>query len=191
MKKILLIDNFDSFTFNLVDLFRMKGCQVKVVRNTICKEKVLDYSPDLIVFSPGPGSPEQAGNMIEIIKEFASLIPMFGVCLGHQAIVLAFGGSLKKITPFHGKSCKVMNSNEDKTLLRDLPNEFEVGRYHSLAADLIPSELEVIAVSLDKTVMALKHKDLPVFGVQFHPESILTYKNKVGEKIIDNLISLI
>lgn len=189
MKKILLIDNYDSFTFNLVDYFKKLGNKVEVVRNNIEIEKVKEYQPDLIVFSPGPGNPADAGNMIPIITHYKYEIPMFGVCLGHQAIVLAFGGSLFRVEPRHGKISKISKTGTSNNLFLGLPNEFEAGRYHSLAANYVPDELEVTAESDDGLVMALSHKTLPIYGVQFHPESILTYKNNTGETIIKNLIA--
>jgi anthranilate synthase/aminodeoxychorismate synthase-like glutamine amidotransferase len=189
MKNIVVIDNFDSFTFNLVDYFRKLGNNVEIVRNTVCPEKVIEFNPDLIVFSPGPGSPEHAGNMVAIIEKFKCSIPMLGVCLGHQAIVLAFGGSLKKVNPVHGKISKITQSGDTSKLFKEIPNEFEAGRYHSLAADAMPDCLNITAMSDDNVVMALQHKEYPIYGVQFHPESILTYKNNVGIKIIINLLN--
>jgi anthranilate synthase component 2 len=187
MKKIVIIDNFDSFTFNLVDYFKRTGNIVEVYRNNISVEEVVSLRADLIVFSPGPGSPEEAGNMIEIIKALVGKTAMFGVCLGHQAMILALNGTLKKVAPVHGKSSKIVSTNNSK-LFKDIQTEFEAGRYHSLAAEHVPIEFSVTAVSEDNVVMAIEYEQMGLYGVQFHPESILSMKNNLGEKIINNLL---
>lgn len=189
MKKVLLIDNFDSFTFNLADYLECEGLEVKSVRNTVAVDFVDTYKPDLIVFSPGPGSPETAGNMIEMIKTYTGKYPMFGVCLGLQAMILAYGGTLKKVHPHHGKQ-SVINTVTDP-LFEDISRQIKAGRYHSLAADVVPSCLKIIATTDDNIVMAVKHESELIYGVQFHPESILTAEQGVGRQIIRNLIAMI
>lgn len=185
-KKILLIDNFDSFVFNLADYLKRFNCQVIVYRNNIAISKVSEINPDLIIISPGPGNPEQAGNIIPIIKKYYKKYPIFGVCLGHQAIIQAFGGTLRVLDkPYHGKQSLI--THDGRTIFESLPNPLEVGRYHSLAGNKIPRCLEKSAM-LDNIVMAVRHKQYSVEGVQFHPESILTSKNDNGLKIIKNLI---
>ena len=184
-KKILLIDNFDSFVFNLADYLKRFNCQVIVYRNNISISQVKEINPDLIIISPGPGNPKQAGNIIPIIKKYYQKYPIFGVCLGHQAIIQAFGGTLRVLDkPYHGKQSLI--THDGKTIFKGLPNPLEVGRYHSLVGDKIPQCLEKSAM-LDDVVMAVRHKQYPVEGVQFHPESILTSKDENGLKIIKNL----
>lgn len=185
-KKILLIDNFDSFTFNLVDYLKRYKCQVDIFRNNMAIKKVEEINPDLIVISPGPGNPKQAGNLLSIIKKYKNKYPIFGVCLGHQAIIEAFGGTLRVLgEPYHGKQSLV--THDEKTIYKGLPNPIEAGRYHSLVGYDIPDCLEVSATT-GQVVMGVRHKSLPIEGVQFHPESILTYKDNNGLKIIKNLI---
>lgn len=187
-KNIVLIDNFDSFTYNLVDYLRQCGASVTVQRNTASVKAIADLKPDLIVYSPGPGNPSQSGHLIEYIKNFSGTIPQFGVCLGLQAMVEAFGGSLKILQhPMHGKASLI--KHDGKTIFSGLPNPMTVGRYHSLAADKMPAEFTVTARSLDDDeVMAIRHNTLPIEAVQFHPESILTYKNGAGLNLIRNVM---
>jgi len=186
MKKILLIDNFDSFTFNLVDYFRRLDCEVVVYRNDVAVEKVEEVAPDLIVFSPGPSVPSKAGNMMNIIEEYHLKYPMFGVCLGHEAFIEFFGGSLKLVDPVHGKSSEI--SHDGKTIFGDLDDNFAAGRYHSLCADEVP-ECFNISAKFDDLVMAIRHKELPIEGVQFHPESVLSMKGGAGFQIIKNIVN--
>ena len=186
MKKIFLIDNFDSFTFNLVDYFRKLGCEVFIYRNDVSVEKVEEIDPDLIVFSPGPSVPENAGNMMAIIEKYHKKYPMFGVCLGHEAFIEFFGGSLKFIPPVHGKNSKI--THDGKTIFDGVEKDFLAGRYHSLCADQVPECFEVSA-SCDDLVMAIRHKDLPIEGVQFHPESVLSMKGGNGFKMIENIVN--
>lgn len=189
-KKILVIDNFDSFTFNLVDYFLQLDCEVEVFRNTAEIEIVEKVDPDLIVFSPGPSVPKNAGNMLAIIEEYQDRYPMFGVCLGLEAFVEAFGGTLKFVHPVHGRSSTV--NHQEKGVFKGLKNGFEAGRYHSLVTDKVPDCFDVTATcsSIDDEdlVMGLKHKKLPIEGVQFHPESVLTMKAGAGKQIIKNVI---
>jgi anthranilate synthase/aminodeoxychorismate synthase-like glutamine amidotransferase len=185
-KKIFLIDNFDSFTFNLVDYFEQLGCEVVVYRNNVSVEKIEEIDPDLIVFSPGPSIPKNAGNMMEIIKLYENKYPMFGVCLGHEAFIEHFAGSLKFIKPVHGKATAI--EHDGKGIFTDIEAGFKAGRYHSLSADRVPDCFEVSAKS-DGEVMAIRHKDLNIIGVQFHPESVLSMKGENGFKLIKNLVN--
>lgn len=185
-KNILVIDNFDSFTFNLVDYFKQLGANVVVYRNDIDPKFIDTISPDLIVISPGPSVPKNAGNLMKIIDKYHDKYPIFGVCLGHEALIEYFGGSLKFLTPFHGKSSKI--HHDGKGIFKDLDQDFNGGRYHSLVADKVPSCFKISATH-DDLVMAIRHKTLPINGVQFHPESVLTMKGQNGFRLIKNLIS--
>ena len=191
IKNILLIDNFDSFTYNLVDEFEKRNCKVFVYRNNVSLEKIKEITVtkkiELIIISPGPATPEKAGNSIKIIKEFSGKIPLFGVCLGEQAIITAFGGKVEKAKEtIHGKASLV--THDSKTIFSGIGNPFQVGRYHSLCGTKIPSCLEVSAKSKSGIVMGVRHKEFFVEGVQFHPESILTPE---GGKIIENILKLL
>ena len=171
---ILLVDNYDSFTYNLAHLFGGLGAEVIVRRNdAIDAAGAVRLAPSQLVISTGPGRPTDAGATLEIIRRLAPGTPTLGICLGHQAIVEAFGG---KVTPartlVHGKACTVRH--DGRGLFSALPDELEVGRYHSLAATQIPPLLEISATAADGEVMAVRHRELPVDGVQFHPESVLT-----------------
>lgn len=185
-KNILVIDNFDSFTFNLVDYFKQLGCNVSVYRNNIDPDLIKEINPDLIVISPGPSVPKNAGNLMQIIDKYHKEYPIFGVCLGHEALIEYFGGKLKFTEPVHGKSSKI--HHDSKSIFRGIDQNFDGGRYHSLVADKVPSCFTVSAKSCG-LVMAIRHKKLPIEGVQFHPESVLTMKGKNGFKLIKNLIS--
>ena len=171
---ILLVDNYDSFTYNLAHLFGELGVEVSVRRNdAVDADGAARLAPSHLVISPGPGRPGDAGSTLEIIRRLAPTTPTLGVCLGHQAIVEAFGGEIGAAqTLVHGKACTV--SHDGTGLFAGLPAELEVGRYHSLAAARIPDVLEVCATAADGEVMAVRHRSLPVDGVQFHPESVLT-----------------
>ena len=171
---ILLIDNYDSFTYNLVHLFGELGAEICVRRNDeLDADEAERMAPSHLVVSPGPGRPGQSGATLEIVHRLAPSVPTLGVCLGHQAIVEAFGGEVGLArTLVHGKAATV--SHDGRGLFRGLPDEFEAGRYHSLAATRIPDVLEVSATTTDGEVMAVRHRELRVDGVQFHPESILT-----------------
>jgi anthranilate synthase/aminodeoxychorismate synthase-like glutamine amidotransferase len=183
--KILVIDNFDSFTFNLVDYFKQLKCKVIVYRNNMAPELVEEVNPDLIVISPGPSVPKNAGNLMKIIDKYHDKYPIFGVCLGHEALIEYFGGSLKFVRPVHGKSSPIHHNK--KGIFKGLEQDFKGGRYHSLAGDKIPKCFDITAKS-DGIVMAIKHKKLPIIGVQFHPESILSMKGQNGFKLIENLV---
>jgi anthranilate synthase/aminodeoxychorismate synthase-like glutamine amidotransferase len=172
--KVLLIDNYDSFTFNLVHLFEELGAEVLVRRNdAIDADGAERLAPSHLVVSPGPGRPECAGATIEILLRLVPRVPTLGVCLGHQAIVAAFGGEVGPAASIvHGKASGV--THDGRGIFRGMPAEFEAGRYHSLAATQVPAELEVSARCAEGEVMAVRHRKLPVDGVQFHPESVLT-----------------
>jgi anthranilate synthase/aminodeoxychorismate synthase-like glutamine amidotransferase len=184
---ILMIDNYDSFTYNLVQYLGALGVEIQVFRNDkISIERIIKIKPAKIVISPGPGRPEDAGISCDVIKEFAGKIPILGVCLGHQAIGYAYGGRIvgaKKL--MHGKTSLIYHNG--KTIFKNIPNPFEATRYHSLlvARKNLPGCLEVIAWTKEKEIMGLKHKEYPVWGVQFHPESILT---KSGKDILRNFV---
>ena len=185
---VLMIDNFDSFTYNLADEFEKRNCKVEVYRNNIglknFEELVEKLRPNLIVISPGPSSPKDAGISIYVIKKYSGKIPIFGVCLGHQCIIEAFGGVVNRAPEvLHGKPSRI--THDKKSIFKDIENPFQVGRYHSLAGIRIPNELIVSAESDSGIVMGVRHKKFFVEGVQFHPESILTPN---GGLLIENLI---
>jgi anthranilate synthase component 2 len=171
---ILLIDNYDSFTYNLAHLFAELGAEVDVRRNdAIDADEAERLAPSHLVVSPGPGRPADAGATPEIVRRLAPRTPTLGVCLGHQAIVEAFGGEVGPAkTLVHGKASVI--SHDGRGLFAGLPDDFLAGRYHSLAATSVPDELEVSAFCSEEEVMAVRHRTLPVNGVQFHPESVLT-----------------
>lgn len=204
---VLIIDNYDSFVFNLARYFEIIGHKTKIVRNDqITLDEIENLRPNYIVISPGPGNPTQAGISLEVIRNFFDKIPILGVCLGHQAIGQAFGLKVKRAKrPLHGKASFIAHNGEG--IFKNLPNPLTVGRYHSLIVvennnpyilhnditvdtSLIHNmtDLVITARSLDDEVMALQHKNFPLFGVQFHPESTLT---KYGLDIIKNFISYI
>jgi anthranilate synthase component 2 len=171
---MFLLDNYDSFTYNLAHLFGELGVDVVVKRNDeITVDEIEAMEPSHVVISPGPGRPEDAGISVELVRRVAGRVPLLGVCLGHQAIVQAFGGEVGFARALlHGKASPV--NHDGRGLFRGLPDGFEAGRYHSLAATRLPDELEQSAHAEDGEVMAVRHRELPVDGVQFHPESVLT-----------------
>jgi anthranilate synthase component 2 len=186
--KIAVLDNYDSFTYNLVHLFeQIEDCSVTVYRNDqIEKEELEDF--DMIVLSPGPGIPDEAGILKEVISHYASKKPIFGVCLGLQAIVEVFGGSIQNLTEvFHGVSTPMYAEVDDALLFQGVENGFEAARYHSwiAAEDNFPDTLEITAKDGQGQIMAIRHKDLPIHAVQFHPESILTPSGKTQ---LENLV---
>ncbi len=186
---ILFVDNFDSFTFNLVDALSALGAHVDVYRNTVPPEDIIGIAKrrvsKMIVLSPGPGAPEDAGSCMDIIRATAGSIPVFGVCLGHQAIIAAFGGKVGPLEElFHGKKSQIHHT--DHEMFAGIPNEFDVGRYHSLGSTSVPEELKVTA-SRGDIVMAVAHRKFPIYGVQFHPESLLTTH---GQTILANVLDL-
>ncbi|WP_326542194.1 anthranilate synthase component II [Pseudorhodoferax sp.] len=176
MAKLLMVDNYDSFTFNLVQYFGELGAEVEVFRNDeIDIAGVAARKPDLLVISPGPCSPAEAGISVEAIRHFAGKLPILGVCLGHQSIGAAFGGQIVRAQQLmHGKTSEITTTREG--VFADLPERFTVNRYHSLAIarDTCPAALAVTARTEDGEIMGVRHKELPIQGVQFHPESILT-----------------
>ena len=173
---ILVIDNFDSFTFNLVQYVQEIGEEVIVLRNNqVSLKEITDMNPDYILISPGPGNPDTAGICLDVVKNFYQEIPILGVCLGHQIIAQAFGGIVKKASkPMHGKISLI--NHDQNEIFQDIPSPLPVTRYHSLVVDepSFPSCLEISARTNDGEIMAIRHKKFKVEGVQFHPESILT-----------------
>jgi len=188
---ILMIDNYDSFTYNLVQYFGELKARVEVYRNDeITIEEIRRKGPERIVISPGPSSPVNAGISVEVVRQFAGLVPVLGVCLGHQAIGHAFGGRIINARRLmHGKTSLIKHTGVD--LFRGLKNPFEATRYHSLVIEkeTCPECLEVIAWSDDEDaeIMGVRHRSLPVWGVQFHPESILTID---GKRLLENFLAL-
>jgi anthranilate synthase/aminodeoxychorismate synthase-like glutamine amidotransferase len=184
--RVLVIDNYDSFTYNLVQYLGELGAEVEVVRNDRATvADLLERKPDRVVVSPGPCTPTEAGISVEAMKAFPEAgIPSLGVCLGHQSMVEAFGGEVIRADPVHGKGAEV--SHDGTGLYEGLPNPLDAGRYHSLIADPdLPEELEVTSTSGD-IVMGVRHRTLPAEGVQFHPESVLTPE---GKKLLANFLA--
>lgn len=190
MMKILILDNYDSFTYNLVQLVEQIAgeASLEVFKNDeISIDKVAEY--DKVILSPGPGVPSEAGILLDVIKEYAPKKSILGVCLGQQAIAEAFGGSLMNLPEiFHGVGIDTKVLKDDTKLFQNIPNEIKVGRYHSwiVNPDTFPNELEVTAVDGQGMVMALQHKEYDVHAVQFHPESVLTPE---GRKILENFLN--
>ena len=187
---ILLIDNYDSFSYNLYQFIGSITEDIKVIRNDELTVKEIEaLNPSRIVLSPGPGRPENAGVIVDVIKELKGKIPILGVCLGHQAISMAFGATVTYAPQLmHGKQSEVTIDTEDR-LFKGLPEKIKVARYHSLIADAatIPDCLKVTAVTKDNEVMAVSHKEYPIYGVQFHPESIMTPD---GQTMLKNFINI-
>lgn len=186
---ILMVDNYDSFTYNLVQYLGELGAQVKVFRNDkIGIQKIGRLKPKKIVISPGPGRPENAGISCDVIKEFTGKIPILGVCLGHQCIGYVYGGRIVNARVLmHGKTSLIYHNR--KTIFKGLPNPFEATRYHSLVIEKksLPEILEITAWTKSGEIMGVKHKKYPLWGVQFHPESILT---KTGKDILANFLDV-
>jgi anthranilate synthase component II len=186
---LLMIDNYDSFTYNLVQYFGELGMDVRVYRNDrITLDEIEALHPEQIVISPGPCTPKEAGISIGVIKRFAGSLPILGVCLGHQAIGEAFGGEVVRADRLmHGKTSMIRH--DGKTIFKTLPNPFEATRYHSLIVKRksLPSCLEISAWTDREEIMGVRHRDYPVEGVQFHPESILT---KPGKNLLKNFIGI-
>ena len=184
-----MIDNYDSFTYNLVQYLGELGADLKVYRNDkITIEQIQEMRPERIVISPGPGRPEDAGISVEIIKKLSGKIPILGVCLGHQAIGYAFGGKIVQAKELmHGKTSQIFHNK--KGIFKSIENPFEATRYHSLVIEKksLPKCLEINAWTKDKEIMGVEHNKFPLWGVQFHPESILT---KAGKKILKNFLEL-
>ena len=189
MRKVLFIDNFDSFTYNLVDDFCKRNCQAKVYRADTELEELRaladEFNPDLLVISPGPGTPDTAGVSLSAVGKNRFARPIFGVCLGHQVIAQYFGGQIGHAPePMHGKPSRV--THDQRGIFSGVENPLQAGRYHSLCVLELPDCLEQTA-EFEGIVMGVKHRELPIFGVQFHPESILT---PAGGKIIENILSI-
>jgi anthranilate synthase component II len=186
---ILVIDNYDSFTYNLVQALGKKTQDILVMRNNeITSDEIAHLAPRGIVLSPGPGKPEHAGITVEVIQRFGSKIPILGVCLGHQAIGFAFGARVTYApTLMHGRTSMVTHSG--KTILKSVSNPLRVGRYHSLviSPDTFPNELKISARTHDGIIMGVTHRTFPIEGIQFHPESVLTQE---GEKILTNWLEV-
>ncbi len=187
--KVLFIDNFDSFTYNLVDDFSKRNCKTLVYRADTNIVQLIqsanEFRPDLLVISPGPGTPDTAGVTLAAIDYFKDNLPIFGVCLGHQSICQYFGGTVGHAPqPVHGKPSRI--NHNGKGIFEGVENPLQAGRYHSLCATSLPDCLEKTA-DFEGIVMAVEHKTLPIFGVQFHPESILT---PAGGKIIENMLNI-
>ncbi|MEC2076618.1 aminodeoxychorismate/anthranilate synthase component II [Metabacillus fastidiosus] len=185
---ILMIDNYDSFTFNLVQYLGELGEELLVKRNDeITIAEIEELNPDFLMISPGPCSPNEAGVSLDVIEYFAGKIPIFGVCLGHQSIAQVFGGDVVRAEKLmHGKTSEMHHNGE--TIFENMENPFVATRYHSLIVkkETLPDCLEVTAWTKDDEIMALRHKTLPIEGVQFHPESIMT---TFGKQILENFIS--
>ncbi|MEZ5394225.1 MAG: aminodeoxychorismate/anthranilate synthase component II [Bryobacterales bacterium] len=185
---ILVIDNYDSFTFNLVQYLGELGAEMEVWRNDqITLDEIAAKNPERIVISPGPCTPREAGVSVGLIQRFSGQLPIFGVCLGHQSIGEAFGGDVVR-APYlmHGKTSQIHHNGEG--VFRNLPQDFIATRYHSLIVkkDTLPDSLAITAETDDGLIMGLRHREHPTFGVQFHPESILT---EVGKKLLSNFLS--
>ena len=184
---ILMIDNYDSFTYNLVQYLGELGEELLVKRNDeITLEEIEELNPDFLMISPGPCSPNEAGISMSVIKHFAGKIPIFGVCLGHQSIAQVFGGDVVRAERLmHGKTSEMYHT--DETIFKGLPNPFIATRYHSLIVkkETLPSCFDITAWTSEDEIMAIRHKELPIEGVQFHPESIMT---NVGKEILQNFI---
>ena len=188
-RKVLFIDNFDSFTYNLVDDFCKRNCDAKVYRADTdieeLKKAAEEFAPDLLVISPGPGTPDTAGVSLAAVDYFKDKLPIFGVCLGHQSIVQYFGGKIDHAPAvMHGKPSRIMHNGEG--VFEGLENPMHAGRYHSLCACHLPDCLEETA-EFEDIIMGIRHKQLPIYGVQFHPESVLT---PAGGKIIENMLRI-
>ena len=185
--RMLLIDNYDSFTYNLVQAFAAQGVEVLVYRNdAITVDEALRLEPTHVVISPGPGHPRDAGVSLEMIAAFAGRTPLLGVCLGHQSLVQHFGGEIVRAPRLmHGKTS--LAQHDSKTIYEGLPQPVEVGRYHSLCAEhaTLPDELEVTARTDRDEIMGVRHRELPLEGVQFHPESVLTPE---GDRLLANFL---
>ncbi|RLA68906.1 MAG: aminodeoxychorismate/anthranilate synthase component II [Epsilonproteobacteria bacterium] len=188
---VLMIDNYDSFTYNVVQYCKELGADLKVIRNdelSVEEIKVLD--PEKIILSPGPSTPDEAGVTLEVIKEFADSTPIFGICLGHQSIAQAFGGEvIRAKNMMHGKTSQV-EVDCQTPIFKDLPNEFRATRYHSLTVNKENLPENIIATSHstdDDEIMSLQIKDRPIYGVQFHPESIMS---EYGHEMLDNFLKL-
>jgi anthranilate synthase component II len=185
---VLMIDNYDSFTFNLVHYLGAAGAKLTIKRNdAITADQVAAMAPDAIVLSPGPCTPSEAGICIPLIERFSATVPMLGVCLGHQAMGQAMGGKVIRIAPMHGKLSTIHHTGQ--SVFRGINNSFQATRYHSLVVEreTAPADIVVTAETTDGLIMGLMHKDRPMHGVQFHPESI---RSEHGQRMIGNFLEL-
>jgi len=186
---VLVIDNYDSFTFNLVQYLGEAGAELVIrINDQVTIDEIEKLSPERILISPGPCSPKEAGLSNEVIKHFAGKLPIFGVCLGHQCIAHSFGAVVKiNYRLMHGKVSLIHHNGKD--IFENIPQPFEATRYHSLIVDkeTLPEDFEITAETEEGEIMGLKHKDLPIWGVQFHPESILTQS---GHELVDNFLKV-
>jgi anthranilate synthase/aminodeoxychorismate synthase-like glutamine amidotransferase len=186
MTSVLVVDNYDSFTYNLVQYLGELGAQIEVVRNDVASvDELLEKRPDRVVVSPGPCTPNEAGVSLEVVRRFPEAgVPTLGVCLGHQSLGQAFGATVIRHEPIHGKTTSI--EHDGRTIFTGVSTPLTVGRYHSLVVDpdTLPAELEVSATG-GGVVMGLRHRELPAEGVQFHPESVLTDD---GKRILDNFL---
>jgi anthranilate synthase component II len=186
--RVLVIDNYDSFTYNLVQYLGELGAEVLVRRNDeVTPEEVLELHPDRIVVSPGPCTPKEAGVSVEVIETISDQVPILGVCLGHQAIGQAFGAEIVRGEPVHGKTAKILHDGEG--VYRGVKQGFEATRYHSLVIEpeSLPEDLQITSRTEDGTIMGVRHRDFPVEGVQFHPESVLT---RSGHELLKNFLEV-
>lgn len=186
-----MIDNYDSFTYNVVQYCRELGADLKVIRNDeLTIDEIKALNPSKIILSPGPSTPNEAGVTLDVIKEFSDTLPIFGICLGHQSIAQAFGGEvIRAKNMMHGKTSQI-KLNKDSIIFKDIPNEFRATRYHSLSVnqDNLPENIIITAYSKDDhEIMALEIKDKKIYGVQFHPESIMS---EFGHKMLDNFLKI-
>lgn len=179
---ILILDNFDSFTYNLVDYFSQLEIEVEVLRNNVPLDELISKKYSALVLSPGPGIPSKAGNLMQVLDFYYTKMPVLGICLGHQAIGEFFKGAIKKARhPRHGKISNIIHDGD--VLFRNIPTAFNVVRYHSLICSKLSDDLAIIAKTNTGEIMALKHKELPIYGLQFHPEAVLT---QFGLEILRN-----
>jgi anthranilate synthase/aminodeoxychorismate synthase-like glutamine amidotransferase len=186
--RVLVIDNYDSFTYNLVQYLGELGAEVLVRRNDeVTPAEVLELHPDRIVVSPGPCTPKEAGVSVEVIEKVSDQVPILGVCLGHQAIGQAFGAEIVRGEPVHGKTAKILHDGEG--VYRGVKQGFEATRYHSLVIEpeSLPEDLQITSRTEDGTIMGVRHRDYPVEGVQFHPESVLT---RSGHELLKNFLEV-
>ncbi|MCH7411516.1 aminodeoxychorismate/anthranilate synthase component II [Belliella sp. DSM 111904] len=185
---LLLIDNFDSFSHILADYIKQTGKSIRIVRNDVSLDELTQGSFEGIILSPGPETPAKAGNLMDILAYFQDKLPMLGVCLGHQAIGEFFGAKLVKgLSPVHGKVHKVFKKT-DHPIFQHIPKEFEVTRYHSLILQNLPSCIETLLTTDQEEIMAIAHRDLPIVGIQYHPEAHLT---QYGYQLIKNWVELL
>ena len=186
-----MIDNYDSFTYNVVQYCKELGADLKVIRNDeLSIDEIKALKPSKIILSPGPSTPDEAGVTLDVIKEFTDKLPIFGICLGHQSIAQAFGGEvIRAKNMMHGKTSQIKLNQESK-IFKDIPNEFRATRYHSLSVNQnnLPNQIKVTAYSQDDNeIMALEIKDKNIYGVQFHPESIMS---EYGHEMLDNFLKI-